>query len=75
LDDLHRYPGPGMFPMSRSIEKNMANVLGEFGGLGLKMLGHFWQPGAHGSAYRIFDKQEDLIQGYITLIRELYYHL
>ncbi len=36
--DWHKYPGPAAPPP----EKNRAAVLGEFGGLGLKVEGHTW---------------------------------
>lgn len=38
--DLHNYPGPSMF----LYDGNRANVLGEYGGLGLVVDGHLWAP-------------------------------
>ena len=39
VHDMHRYPGPGMFPP----EENRATVLGEFGGLGLPCPDNAWK--------------------------------
>jgi beta-galactosidase/beta-glucuronidase len=38
--DLHNYPGPEMY----LFDKERVNVLGEFGGIGLALEGHLWQP-------------------------------
>src|SRR5699024_36144 len=38
MHDMHKYPGPGMFP----VEKNRASVLGEFGGQALVVKNHLW---------------------------------
>jgi hypothetical protein len=39
LHDMHRYPGPDMFPAGGE----RVSVLGEHGGLGLPLDGHTWQ--------------------------------
>lgn len=38
MHDMHKYPGPGMFPT----ESDRASVLGEFGGQALVVKGHLW---------------------------------
>lgn len=38
--DLHSYPGPGMY----LYDAERANVLGEYGGIGLPLKEHLWQP-------------------------------
>jgi beta-galactosidase/beta-glucuronidase len=38
--DLHNYPGPEMY----LYDAERANVLGEYGGIGLALEGHLWQP-------------------------------
>lgn len=38
MHDMHKYPGPAMFP----VEENRASVLGEFGGQALIVKGHLW---------------------------------
>jgi beta-galactosidase/beta-glucuronidase len=37
--DLHKYPGPEMY----LFDPTVANVLGEYGGIGLPLEGHLWQ--------------------------------
>ncbi|MHA1232069.1 MAG: glycoside hydrolase family 2 protein [Candidatus Helarchaeota archaeon] len=46
--DIHKYPGPKM----PDLEEERAAVLGEFGGLGLKIEGHIWSKKKHNWAYR-----------------------
>lgn len=38
--DLHNYPGPEMY----LYDAERANVLGEYGGIGLVLKGHIWEP-------------------------------
>jgi beta-galactosidase/beta-glucuronidase len=38
--DLHNYPQPAMY----LVNSEKANVLGEYGGIGLALEGHLWQP-------------------------------
>jgi len=38
--DLHNYPGPDMYLQ----DPQRVNVLGEFGGIGLALTGHLWDP-------------------------------
>ena len=66
LVDMHRYPGPGMFP----VEEKRASVLGEYGGLGLPVPGHLWlQDGNWG--YRSFDDKAQLGARYAQLTKDL----
>lgn len=39
MHDMHKYPGPGMFPPE---DDGRASVLGEFGGQALVVKGHLW---------------------------------
>lgn len=64
--DIHAYPGPAV----GRIEKVRANVLGEFGGLGLPLPGHTWLA-KDNWGYRSFTTQEDCEQAYLDLIERL----
>ena len=64
--DMHKYPGPGMFPP----EKERASVLGEFGGLGWPIEGHLWWD-KRNWGYRRYKNQDDLRQSYQTLVTML----
>lgn len=61
--DWHVYVGPDV-PLPSAVRPT---VLGEFGGLGLKVEGHEWRPGAH---FSYQDKQDaaELTSGYVELI-------
>jgi len=66
--DMHSYPGPG----SPQPEEARAAVLGEFGGLGLKIPGHVWQDetwGYQNMADReaLTGRYEQLLQGVAQL--------
>ena len=65
VQDIHRYPGPGM----ARLEDKRAVVLGEFGGLGLPIEGHLWSGKNWG--YRSFKSPEELTAGYLDLITRL----
>ena len=65
--DIHSYPGPDMPPL----EENRAAVLGEFGGLGLPLTGHLWQPEGNWG-YRNFDDTGAYEARYADLIKNLY---
>jgi hypothetical protein len=64
--DIHAYPGPA----SPQPEANRAAVLGEFGGLGLKVDGHTWADETWG--YRGMGTVERLTHQYIRLIARVY---
>ena len=66
IHDIHRYPGPASIPP----EKTRAAVLGEFGGLGLKMEGHTWEESTWG--YRGTENREHLTRKYQRLLQRLY---
>jgi hypothetical protein len=67
MNDMHRYPGPGM----PEPEANRAIVLGEFGGLGLPLEGHLWWD-KRNWGYRTYDTREALWVHYRRLIRDLH---
>ncbi len=64
--DMHRYPGPGMFP----VEEKRASVLGEFGGLGLPVKEHLWLKDGNWG-YRNFGQREELATRYEQLMEDL----
>jgi hypothetical protein len=70
VNDVHRYPGPGM----PETEDNRAAILGEFGGQALVVKGHLWiqdfsrAPGH----YETSQSKKKLHSQYDQLIRELY---
>jgi len=66
VNDIHRYPGPGIAPL----EDDRAVVLGEFGGLGLPVAGHTWQKEKNWG-YRKFDTPEALTNAYLDLLKKL----
>jgi hypothetical protein len=66
VHDMHKYPGPG----SPKPEEKRAAVLGEFGGLGLKVDGHTWENKTWG--YRGTKGKEDLTRKYERLLEGVY---
>lgn len=66
LYDIHRYPGPAMFPT----QPDRATVLSEFGGLGLIVQNHLWIEDRNWG-YQQFDTTEKLRARYRELIDEL----
>src|SRR5690606_9265933 len=66
MNDMHRYPGPGM----PEPEDKRAVVLGEFGGLGLPVEGHLWWD-KRNWGYRTYQTKEELWMNYERLIRKL----
>lgn len=66
VNDIHSYPGPA----APTNESNRAAVLGEFGGLGLPILGHTWQE-KENWGYRSFENAEALTAAYLDLIQKL----
>ncbi len=72
MKDMHKYPGPDMYP----VMPNRASVLGEFGGLGWPVEGHLWW-NKRNWGYRTYHDQatlsavyEDLADQLEPLIRE-----
>jgi len=66
VHDIHSYPGPAVPPL----EPNRAAVLGEFGGLGLRVDGHTWSKQSWG--YKGTLDQEDLTHKYEHLLRRVW---
>jgi hypothetical protein len=66
VHDIHVYPGPG----SPNPEEKRAAVLGEFGGLGLKIDGHTWENRTWG--YRGTKDSADLTRKYEQLLRRVF---
>ncbi len=66
LYDIHSYPGPDAPPVSTA----RAAVLGEFGGLGLPVVGHLWQEDENWG-YRGYESVEALTAAYASLIDRL----
>jgi hypothetical protein len=66
VHDIHVYPGPS----SPEPEEKRAAVLGEFGGLGLKVDGHTWETKTWG--YRGTKSKEDLTRKYERLLQGVY---
>jgi hypothetical protein len=66
LKDMHKYPGPDMFPP----EPRRVSVLGEFGGLGLPLEGHLWW-NKRNWGYRNLQSRAELQSAYEELIAAL----
>ncbi|MEP0843095.1 MAG: glycoside hydrolase family 2, partial [Phycisphaerae bacterium] len=67
VHDIHVYPGPGAPPA----EEKRAIVLGEFGGLGLPLEGHTWQPKGNWG-YRSYTDSASLTDAYVQLFARLH---
>ncbi|WNG38745.1 beta-galactosidase [Archangium violaceum] len=63
--DWHVYVGPASPPPSAT----RASVLGEFGGLGLRITGHEWSPG-NGFGYEMVSSPAALTSRYVGLIQQ-----
>ncbi|MBT1688507.1 glycoside hydrolase family 2 protein [Dawidia soli] len=70
LNDAHQYPGPAMEPAE--LNPGRAIVLGEFGGLGLPVEDHIWNPQMRNWGYRTYQSREQLITEYATLMHNLF---
>lgn len=68
--DVHQYPGPGMEPAEQNPGRVV--VLGEFGGLGLPVEQHLWNPSMRNWGYRTYGSTADLIKEYTKLMHNLY---
>jgi arylsulfatase A-like enzyme len=66
LKDMHKYPGPGMFPAMA----DRVSVLGEFGGLGLPLAGHTWV-NSNNWGYRTYTTREELARNYEQAIHQM----
>lgn len=68
--DVHQYPGPGMEPTE--LNKGRIAVLGEFGGLGLPVEDHLWNPEMRNWGYRTYHSEDELYNEYKDLIQNMY---
>lgn len=64
--DLHNYPEPRIF----LYDSERVNVLGEFGGIGLAMEGHLWQPDRNWG-YVQYKNSKEATDEYIKLAEKL----
>ena len=64
--DSHHYPNPQM----RLWAKTLVNVLGEYGGIGLPLEGHLWQPDKNWG-YVQYKNGEEVLQTYVAYTDEL----
>ncbi len=70
MNDAHQYPGPGMEPAE--LNPGRVIVLGEFGGLGLPIENHLWNPNMRNWGYRTYTSIPELIKEYAKLMHNLY---
>ncbi|MEA4935471.1 MAG: glycoside hydrolase family 2 TIM barrel-domain containing protein [Paludibacter sp.] len=69
LYDIHNYPATSMiFPQYCA---NRISVLGEFGGLGLPVQEHLWNPNMRNWGYKNMDGSMDFVNDYSRLIYDL----
>lgn len=66
--DIHHYPGPVMTLYER--QANVATVLGEYGGIGLPLQGHLWQPDKNWG-YVQFKNEKEVTDEYVKYGEEL----
>lgn len=64
--DLHNYPGPEMY----LYDAQRANVLGEYGGIGLVLQGHLWEPDRNWG-YIQFNNVEEVTDEYEKYANQL----
>jgi hypothetical protein len=69
VNDAHQYPGPGMEPPSQN--KGRAIVLGEFGGLGLVVKDHIWDPNKRNWGYKTYHEKDILVSEYEEMMYNL----
>lgn len=62
--DIHKYPGPAM---PKEDSKDRIAILGEFGGLGLRVQNHMWKKRFHWS-YKEYPNQEELWSEYKRIV-------
>ncbi len=65
--DWHVYVGPGSPPASAT----RAAVLGEFGGLGLKIDGHYWSPNGQVFVYEMLPDSATLTSRFVAMVQGL----
>jgi len=64
--DLHNYPGPEMY----MYDAQRATVLGEYGGIGLALKGHLWEPDRNWG-YVQFTTPEETTNEYVKYAKQL----
>ncbi|MEQ8471796.1 MAG: glycoside hydrolase family 2 TIM barrel-domain containing protein [Marinoscillum sp.] len=64
--DLHNYPGPEMY----LYDAQRANVLGEYGGIGLPLKGHLWEP-ERNWGYVQFKTSKEVTDKYVEYAKQL----
>ena len=64
--DIHKYPGPEIMLM----DGERANVLGEYGGIGLVIKGHIWSPNRNWG-YTQFNTPKEVTDQYVEYIDTL----
>ncbi|WP_205573227.1 glycoside hydrolase family 2 protein [Flavisolibacter nicotianae] len=69
VNDAHQYPGPGMEPPAAN--PGRAIVLGEFGGLGLVVKDHIWDPKKRNWGYKTYLEKDKLVSEYTELLYNL----
>tara|TARA_B110000263_G_C15311748_1_gene513822 strand:- start:3729 stop:5543 length:1815 start_codon:yes stop_codon:yes gene_type:complete len=67
ITDVHNYPGPKML----FFDNERVNVLGEYGGIGLAIDGHVWQPDKNWG-YIKFKNSIEATDQYVSLANQLY---
>ena len=67
ITDVHNYPGPKML----FFDNERVNVLGEYGGIGLAIDGHLWQPDKNWG-YIKFKNSIEATDQYVRLANQLY---
>jgi beta-galactosidase/beta-glucuronidase len=65
--DLHNYPAPEMY----LFDGQRANVLGEYGGIGMAAEGHLWTPDRNWG-YIQFKNSKDVTNEYVKYAEQLY---
>lgn len=68
IDDLHRYPGPGRMA---NPGPHRALAVGEFGGLGLPVEGHLWNPAMNNWGYATYTEKERFTEAYKNAVFQL----
>ncbi len=66
MRDMHKYPGPDMYPPT----EDRASVLGEFGGLGWPVEGHLWGS-KRNWGYKSYTDQAGLNSAYQDVVEKL----
>lgn len=68
IADVHKYPGPGRVA---NAGPDRAFVVGEFGGLGLPVKGHLWNPSMRNWGYATYTDPEEFRKTYRHLVFQL----